>query len=53
MLDAECLKYKYSELSAAIIWCCYEPESLVQEVTGNIFMQNLLLECFRKQNNKS
>lgn len=37
MLDTECLKYKYSEISAAIIWCCYEPESLVQEVTGNLF----------------
>ncbi|CAJ0594090.1 unnamed protein product [Cylicocyclus nassatus] len=34
LLDVESLKYSYRQLAAAVLFACYEPHSLVQEVTG-------------------
>ncbi|ETN76529.1 cyclin domain protein [Necator americanus] len=34
LLDVVSLKYSYRELAAAVLFACYEPHSLVQEVTG-------------------
>lgn len=34
ILDIESLNFKYSELAAALVFCCYEPEHLIQEITG-------------------
>ncbi|KAI1711139.1 G1/S-specific cyclin-E [Ditylenchus destructor] len=34
ILDVESLNFKYSELAAALVFCCYEPEHLIQEITG-------------------
>ncbi|VDO48557.1 unnamed protein product [Heligmosomoides polygyrus] len=34
LLDVTSLMYSYRELAAAVLFACYEPHSLVQEVTG-------------------
>ncbi|VDL80085.1 unnamed protein product [Nippostrongylus brasiliensis] len=34
LLDVSSLRYSYRELAAAVLFACYEPHSLVQEVTG-------------------
>ncbi|KAK6029428.1 cyclin domain protein [Ostertagia ostertagi] len=34
LLDVASLRYSYRELAAAVLFACYEPHALVQEVTG-------------------
>nr|CDJ83672.1 Cyclin domain containing protein [Haemonchus contortus] len=34
LLDVGSFKYSYRELAAAVLFACYEPHALVQEVTG-------------------
>ena len=34
LLDPNSLKYKYSELAAAIIFCSFDPSSLIEKITG-------------------
>ncbi|VDM65123.1 unnamed protein product [Strongylus vulgaris] len=34
LFDVASLKYSYRQLAAAVLFACYEPHSLVQEVTG-------------------
>ncbi|KIH43634.1 hypothetical protein ANCDUO_26355, partial [Ancylostoma duodenale] len=34
LFDVASLRYSYRELAAAVLFACYEPHSLVEEVTG-------------------
>uniref|UniRef100_A0A1I7XNX8 Cyclin N-terminal domain-containing protein n=1 Tax=Heterorhabditis bacteriophora TaxID=37862 RepID=A0A1I7XNX8_HETBA len=34
LLDVESLKYSYREMAAAVLFACYEPHALFQQVTG-------------------
>uniref|UniRef100_A0A915DZ37 Cyclin N-terminal domain-containing protein n=1 Tax=Ditylenchus dipsaci TaxID=166011 RepID=A0A915DZ37_9BILA len=45
ILDVESMGFKYSELAAAVVSCCYEPEHLIHQVTG--FRANQLVKVCR------
>ncbi|KAH7723848.1 CRE-CYE-1 protein [Aphelenchoides avenae] len=44
LLTVESLNFSYSELAAAVVLCCYEPEHLVYQVTG--FRADQLVDAF-------
>ncbi|KAJ1373194.1 hypothetical protein KIN20_035541 [Parelaphostrongylus tenuis] len=41
LLDVASLRFSYRELAAAVLFACYEPHSLVQEVTGYSYSELL------------
>ncbi|KJH46205.1 cyclin domain protein [Dictyocaulus viviparus] len=41
LLDVATLRFSYRELAAAVLFACYEPHSLVQEVTGYTYSELL------------
>uniref|UniRef100_A0A0K0CUE8 Cyclin_C domain-containing protein n=1 Tax=Angiostrongylus cantonensis TaxID=6313 RepID=A0A0K0CUE8_ANGCA len=41
LLDVASLRFSYRELAAAVLFACYEPHALVQEVTGYSYSELL------------